>query len=37
MKALIAVFVSLFFTINSLAQERIVGNYNNNFYYDLKP
>ena len=37
MKPLIAVFVSLFFTINSLAQERIVGNYNHNFYYDLKP
>ena len=37
MKALIALFVLLFFTINSLAQESIVGNYNDNFNYDLKP
>ena len=37
MKSLFVLFVSLFFTLNSVAQESIVGNYNQNFYYDLKP
>ena len=27
----------MFFTFNSVAQERIVGNYDHNFYYDSKP
>ena len=37
MKSKLAVIVSLLFTINSFAQERIVGNYDHNFYYDSKP
>lgn len=37
MKNLIVLFASLFFTINSIAQERIVGNYNHNFNYDIEP